>query len=375
MTGVSSAIEARPTGRDDRCPGVLRPHLAADGAMVRVRIPGGQSTGAGLARLSLIGQTYGSGLLQLTSRAGVQLRGLPEALPDAVIAEVAAAGFLPSPPHDRIRNLVASPLTGLVGGLADLRPMVAGLDQGLCAVPALADLPGRFLFVLDDGRGDVAGLGLDLGYRALAADHGVLLVGGDDRGRLVKATDAVPELLELATRFLDLSDATGAWHVRELPEPLVDCLLPLPASRRSGNPIGRVGPHACVAVPLGLLSPDQVQVIAKHCPGPLVLTPDRGLVLPGLADRLPELVAAGLVADGNSGWARVSACVGAPWCGNGRADTRALAAELVRLGPTLPRTHLSGCERRCGAPAGRHVDLVAPTRRDLLAVTEVGSGA
>src|SRR6478672_10322062 len=102
MTGVSSATQARPSGRDDRCPGVLRPHLAADGAMIRVRIPGGQTTGSALAQLSRIGQRYGSGLMQRTSRASVQLRGLPEAPPDALIAEMTSAGFLPSAAHERV---------------------------------------------------------------------------------------------------------------------------------------------------------------------------------------------------------------------------------------------------------------------------------
>jgi precorrin-3B synthase len=372
MTGVSPAIQARPVGRDDRCPGVLRPHLAADGAMIRVRVPGGQTTGTALARLARIGKTYGSGLLQLTSRASVQLRGLPEVVPDAMIAEVASAGFLPSTAHERVRNIVASPLTGLVGGLVDLRPMVTALDQALCASPELADLPGRFLFVLDDGRGDVLGLGLDLGYRALAADHGLLLVGGDDHGRPVAATDAVRELLELARHFLGRADVTGAWHVRELPTPLIGGLLPYPVPAPPPAPIGKLGPHACVSVPLGLLTPDQVQLIEQCCPGPLVITPGRGLILPDAAESLPELVAAGLVADAGSGWTMISACVGAPWCANGRADTRALAADLVQLGSPIPRTHLSGCERRCGAPVGEHVDLVAPTRRDLLTLAEAG---
>ena len=44
----------------DRCPGVLRPHLAQDGAMVRIRVPGGQTTGTALGQLSRIAQRFGS---------------------------------------------------------------------------------------------------------------------------------------------------------------------------------------------------------------------------------------------------------------------------------------------------------------------------
>src|SRR4051812_17483831 len=109
--------------RADRCPGVLRPHVAQDGAVVRIRIPGGQTTGSALGLLSRIARDFGSGDLQLTSRASVQLRGLPNPVPSALIAAVREAGFLPSDTHERVRNIVASPFTGVSGGLVDVRPL------------------------------------------------------------------------------------------------------------------------------------------------------------------------------------------------------------------------------------------------------------
>jgi precorrin-3B synthase len=51
-------------------------------------------------------------------------------------------------------------------------------------------------------------------------------------------------------------------------------------------------------------------------------------------------------------------------------DTRAYAMRLAEFGHALPRTHISGCGRRCGAPAGAHHDLVVPTGSPLLLVGE-----
>ena len=95
--------------------------------------------------------------------------------------------------------------------------------------------------------------------------------------------------------------------------------------------------------------------------GPVVITPWRGLVIPYAAARLPELITAGLVADDTSPWTMISACVGAPYCGQARMETLVAARELARRPTSTPlqRTHLSGCERRCGAPNHDHLDLVA----------------
>ena len=364
MARVNAAPSPRLPAQQDRCPGVLRPHLAADGAMVRVRVPGGQTTGRALHRLADVAATYGSGLLQLTSRGSVQLRGLPEVLPDAVARAVAAAGFLPSAAHERVRNVAASPLTGLVGGRADLRPMVAALDAALLAEPSLAELPGRFLFVLDDGRGDVADLALDLGYRALDATRGLLLVGDGRHGHPVAAAEAVDEVVALASAFL--ARRGGAWHVRELDAPLT-ATAPLPPAGPSA-PLepGVLGDHLSLGVPLGLLTPAQVAAVHEAVGGgPVVVTPWRGLVLPGAANARDGLRSAGLLPEPGSTWSLVSACVGAPWCASGRSDTRRLAARLAGAGGPSVRTHLSGCERRCGAPATPHLDLVAPSAAEV----------
>jgi precorrin-3B synthase len=356
--------------RADRCPGVLRPHLAQDGAVARVRIPGGQTTGTALGRLSRIAQEFGSGDLQLTSRASLQLRGLPYPVPAGVIDAVREAGFLPSETHERVRNVVASPLTGVSGSAVDVRPMVVRLDSGLCADPNLASLPSRFLFALDDGRGDVSGAPFDLGYRALDPDHGWALIGGGTVGIAVWAADAVELLLDLAHQFLTATRRNGeVWHVRDLPawvrnlHGVRTIELPHP---NAGTPLGVVAGAASVHVPLALLTPAQAATVETVADGPVVITPSRGLVLPGAARHLPLLMAAGLIADPESPWSAISACVGGPSCQKSLINTRAYATALAQSGSPLRRTHVSGCERRCGAPNGDHLDLVAPAVSDLL---------
>jgi precorrin-3B synthase len=145
----------------DRCPGVLRLAEAADGYLARIRLPGGLIGAEQMRVLARLAGELGDGRAELTSRGNVQLRGLAADAAVPLAEELALAGLLPSPGHDLVRNVLASPLAGLDGG-TDLTTIVQSLDAALCARPRLAELPGRFLFAVDDGRGDVAGLGADV---------------------------------------------------------------------------------------------------------------------------------------------------------------------------------------------------------------------
>ena len=207
--------------RGDLCPGVLRPWPAEDGALVRLRLPGGRITRSQLRAVVAIAEEYGDGRAHLTSRANLQLRGLPggDCLPGEVVDAIAATGLLPHPEHELVRNIMVSPLTGLVGGRADLQPVARALDEGLCSHRSLAALPGRFLFVLDDGRGDLVDRPLDLGVVAVSADDVQLRLGSQHWGPVVPLSEAAARLVGLARAFLSVrgSGPSASWHVDELP--------------------------------------------------------------------------------------------------------------------------------------------------------------
>lgn len=368
----------------DACPGVLRPHQAADGALVRLRLPGGMTTLGQLTALMTASADFADGTVQLTSRGNLQLRGLEPVsggvdplLEDAIVE----AGLLPSPELERVRNIAASPLTGRRGGLTDLRLVVAELDQLLCAATDLADLPGRFLFGLDDGRGDVAALSCDLGLRAVGPDRAVLLIGGLLGPELALA-DAPAAVIAAARKFLAVRGAH--WHVRELPDRGRELGGSGPAPAGGGGPVG-LGVieqmdglfTLSVQPPFGVVTPrllDAVIGIGLAAADALVITPWRTVLVPdqGDGEGLVPLESAGWITSDLAGWAGISACTGAPGCAKAAADVRALTTAAVS-GPRrgLP-VHVVACGRRCGAPAGRHLEvLVGP---DGMVTTEMSAG-
>lgn len=351
-------------------------HQAADGALARVRLPGGMIAAHQLAALAHAATEFGAGTLELTARGNVQLRGIRDAA--AVADAVAAAGLLPSSTHERVRNIVASPLTGRFGGAADVRPWVHALDRAVAADPVLAALPGRFWFSIDDGRADVSGLGADVGAHVLDGRVALLLTGRDTGIRL--SPDAVAAtLVTVARRFVE--ERGKAWRVAELDDPagLVAGFARTEASGAGYPPVlrppvgwieqgdGRVALGA--AVPLGVLHARQAQFVAA-IDAPVVITPWRSLLVCDLTESVADtslraLAPLGLVFDRNSRWLDVSSCVGSPGCERSLADVRAEANRAVQEGQegiaastAAGHVHYVGCERACGSPPAGEV-LVA----------------
>ncbi|MFE3518668.1 cobalamin biosynthesis protein CobG [Streptomyces sp. NPDC059166] len=395
---------AQPPSSGDACPGALRLHRADDGALARIRIPGGVLTSRQATALGDAAGRLGDGELHLTSRGNVQLRGLDPGSGPELAGVLDRAGLLPSARHERVRNVVASPLSGLDGrGTMDVAPWLDEVDRLLCGSDRTTALSGRFLLALDDGRGDVDALGADL---TLIGHHtGALLrVGDGDAVLRLPASEGPRAALTAAEAFLDTADATprpdetgerrsdgetrpardGFWRVRDLPGDAVDALhaevvrrlrgagVPFAAVSRprpSGAGAPAHGPvtgnggaaSLSVGVPLGRLSRDQWERLSAA--GPLRLTPWRGVVVTGLgAGRLRslpgELAAAGLITGPGSPWSGVGACIGRPGCAKSLADVRAQAAAATGPVGRLP-VYWSGCERRCGRPSGEWIDVVA----------------
>lgn len=259
--------------RADQCPGVFRPWAADDGNLVRLRLAGGRLPAGSLRALSELATTYGDGDVHVTGRANLQLRGLGAITPEFVAA-IEATGLLPSRTHELARNLMSSPQTGLAGGRADLRPVVAELDRLLCADPELAALPGRFLFVLDDGRGDLLDRPVDLGLVALDDRTAQLVVGGR-WGSVVSLVEAAPTLAALAGSFLETR--TTEWHVSELVAPLAPTLPPDRLVPLATRPLayGAVPGGEHVPAPGGIVDPALGNLDVD-----LVVTPWRGVLVP-----------------------------------------------------------------------------------------------
>jgi precorrin-3B synthase len=351
----------------DRCPGSLTLYEAADGWLARVRVPGGRIDSHQLRAL-VRACALGNGLVEITSRANLQLRGLSASADRDLAPSLGAAGLLPSATHDRARNILASPVAGRhPRARADTDMLVADLDCRLCAEPELAELSGRFLFAVDDGSGLGLSQPVDVALVARDQQTYALIVAGRVLSELVPAERAAAVAVSVARSFLAIRERVGgrAWRITELygwsaihERPAGHAVSPGRLVQRDGRvavtalaPLGQLD-----AAGLGRLAALTAEVRLGSGRTVTVCDVDRDEA----TQVEHELRALGLVLDPASGWTGLSACAGLGRCARAKLDVRSVAAGRAHArGPGALPEHWAACERRCGAPGEEAVVISA----------------
>jgi precorrin-3B synthase len=348
------------------CPSALRPMLSGDGLVVRLRPRGGRLSAEQAAGIAELARRCGNGLIDLTSRANLQIRGVREESHQALVAGLDRLGFIDADQAmEAQRNIVVAPFWS------------EGDDTHALAIELEHALPGREL-----GLPEKFGFAIDCGAsRVLAhapADiriergaDGALIVRADGAaaGRAVSKTEAVDNVLSLAKWFVasgGMRDRRGrmAAHLAGgamLPDALAGGSKP--ASTSAAHNPGIYASGALVGLAFGQMQSETLAVLAGLKPG-LRLTPWRMLLVEALRE-MPQHD--GLVTRADDPLLRVVACTGAPACPEAHAETRDLAMSLApHLAPDTC-LHISGCAKGCAHRNASDVTLVGtPQGFDLV---------
>ena len=375
------------------CPGALRPMLSGDGYLVRLRISGGVVSASAARAIADCAQRYGNGLLDLSARANLQLRGVQEASLPALVEALQAHGLIDeSAEAEAVRNVLASPLAGLSPDAAfDIRPYVRALERRLASDEALYGLPSKFGFIVDDGGGlSLSGVGADIRFLALhenGAPRFLASLAGGDEATVIEAADLPDVAARIALAFIEQARQCeppprrmGAL-VAHLGAALVwraAGLDPTPQTPRIATSPQPLGHHALgdsrflgLGLAFGRMRARDLAWLAdmaqRHGAGELRLTPWRAILLPRVdADAAHEIVAQAsdaFITDPSDARLAVIACAGAPACASALSSTQDHALALAPLARALSSTgvtlHVSGCAKGCARPSSTAVTLVA----------------
>jgi precorrin-3B synthase len=351
-----------------------------DGLLARLT-PSGSTIGldafGGLCRAA---RKHGNGILEITSRGSIQIRGLSAASAPLFADDVAALGIGGS---DGI-PVLADPLSGLDPDAAfDAGVLAAALRAALASVSIASRLSAKVSVVVDGGcalhLGGVAG---DIRLRAVDDPDGARLhvaLGGDAATSVPigvvapeNAVACVLRLLELLAakapdgRMRDIARGEGLSVLKAAVANLV-VEGPDPGVRPAAVPIGRhplrTGDVAIgVGLPFGHSQSDAllrlVEAARRAGAAGLRTAPGRALLVLGLAAGAADAFvtdadALGFIVGAGDPRRRVVACAGAPICASGQIPARALAPLVVRAAGALSPgdvIHVSGCYKGCAHP-------------------------
>lgn len=340
------------------CPGALRPMPSGDGLVLRIRPPLGrltQAQGHGIAELAA---RYAQPLLELTSRANLQLRGINKADYTALLDGLQVLGLIDTDINaESRRNFTVSPFWEAGDGTPDLaRLLTKALSQ-----PTAPQLPAKFGFALDCGpipllRHCSADIRLERHAQGF-----LVYANGSTHGVVVSAECAIAKAMELAHWFTTAGGASFgrgrmAALVAQTPVPAHLASTTVPATHAACPPLGLVPQGYVVGFEFGQMPVQTLRALSAL--SPLRITPWRSVLVEG-AQSVPAIpTLSTLITHADDLRLRVSACTGAPGCTQAAAATRDLAHALAPLIPIGHMLHVSGCSKGC-AHSGSAITLVA----------------
>lgn len=411
---LAHADENRPPSADDlfrfKFHGLFYVAPAQDSFMLRLRVPGGILTSHQLRRLAQMATDWGSGRADLTTRANIQIREFQPKNIVRVLNKVQSLGMSSrGSGADNIRNITASPITGLdPTELYDVAPLADALHNYILNSRDLYGLPRKFNVAFDNGGGiSVVADTNDIGFMATRVGEGhsippgvyfrVLLCGitghkqfASDCGLLLRPEQTVAVAAAMIRVFSENGDRTDRkkarlkylvdrWGVdkflEETEKRLAFPMIRFPESEcEPRNPIDRaahIGVHAQrqqglhyigVSVPVGKLPANQMNALAEiadNCgSGELRLTVWQNLLIPNISSANVEaacnaLRAAGLEFTAGTVLSGTVACTGNRGCRFAASDTKAHAVELANLLDARFKIdqpvnlHVTGCPHSC----------------------------
>jgi precorrin-3B synthase len=386
-----SAPVRRPSVLPSRrgiCPGLSHPLPTGDGLLVRI-LPIGTITLDAFTALCAAARAYGNGIIEITARGSIQVRGLnahsAPRFADAIAAlDIAAADGVP---------ILCNPLAGLdATKIFDASAFAAALRHAVTQQSLAEHLDPKVSVVIDDGAPlNLARVAADIRVRAQLRNGQPLLrlaIGGDERNAFDLGFIAPDDGVEAISRLLLVLTERGARARDIIAAGGVTCFEDAIAFAHRGSGIetdcapresrDAIGLHALrdgslaagMALAFGHAEASTLEKLANAAAAgarELRTAPNRSLLAISLthenAMRFSAAAAQlGFVTRADDPRRHVVACAGAPLCAAAYIAARAIAPDLAAAAAPYLRDgltiHVSGCAKGCAHPGAAALTVV-----------------
>jgi precorrin-3B synthase len=399
-----TALATTTPPRRGACPGLSAPMPTGDGLLVRLR-PIGTVSLAAFKELCGAARAYGNGVVEITARGSIQVRGLAAASAPRFADTITSLGIAA---EDGV-PVISNALAGLDSDeLIDAGAFAADLRRAL----ARTSLPGRLapkVSVAIDGGGalKLGSLSADIRMSARKASDDVMLdvyVGGGAGSAVPLGAVAAANGVETAVRLLEViaqwargaraRDILAAGKIDSFREALSSCSALCQASTsyyereeqkdvdgrekpgHDGNPIGtyrlRDESFACgIGLAFGHSDTPTLQQLADAAEAASAhgvrIAPGRALLAVGLTGNsattfTPAAERLGFITRADDSRRHVIACAGAPICASAHIAARTMAPSIAEIAACYLddsfKIHISGCAKGCAHPRPAALTIV-----------------
>ena len=382
--------------RRGACPSLVAPMQTGDGLLVRLRPLDGSMTLAQFSAVAEAARQFGNGILEITARGNLQVRGLTRPTVPGLAAAIGDAAIVVSAGV----AIETAPLAGIdPDEIEDPRSLAAALREAIAEQGAALRLAPKLAVIIDGGgRFHLGETIADLRLRAFRDGDEIwwsLAVAGTAataKPVCVLLTEAV---VPVVIRILQALTAIGsAARGRDLDVDAMHALCRLdggdvsftptvmPASPVVGlHDLGSAG--AALGLGFAFAQMDATSLIAflreasELGAGEIRFAPGHGFFLLGLPPGAAKIVqrlalAQGLRIAADDPRNHIATCAGSTGCASAWMDTKAMARLWVETVPDLfdgsLTVHLSGCLKGCARPKASALTLVGASSGYALVV-------
>ena len=368
--------------RRGACPALSDPMQTGDGLLVRIPLTDAIAPDQ-LAEIARLSQKHGNGVLDISARGNVQVRGLTETSARLLERDIRAVNL----PLREGLAVEVPPLAGIdPEEIADPRPLAAMIADAARDIAGLA--PKMTVIVDGGGRLGLSDLIADIRLLAIDRTTWKLMLGGTEANShvftVLRETHAVDTVIELLEHLSGLGPTTRgrdlAGYLRDgspSAGPFLDGVPPENAARPPAIPLSPIrgaaspfkvfplmdGLHAVGIGPaFGQIHADRLIALCNEATrlGIDAAKPAiaHSILFFGAANAcsaLQDLAAKkGFIIEAADPRSHIAACPGSPACASGSIATHEIAARAARECGTLLdgsfSLHVSGCAKGCAHP-------------------------
>lgn len=385
MTGAPFVAQAALSAprfpvRRGACPSLVKPMPTGDGLLARLRPMATGFSPAQWITIADLARSFGNGLLEVTARGSLQIRGLSPRSAPHLASAFHEAGLL-------VRSGVVvetPPLSGLdAREIADATELADRIRQAIEEhQPALRLAPKLSIVVNGGGRLNLSTMAADLRLDAVSNEDEIawrIAVAGDAFSATPIGMLPEAKAVETILHLLETLSAKGpAARGRDIVDTISPASAPSCAEATFAEPVPPVGPIAMNGISVlgsrlayGRMHADDLEGLmaglAELGATEVRLAPDHALLILGLSAEATKAAVdlarvRGFLTDPTDPANSISACPGTGFCAAARLNTRLAAEALIASAPSLLdgscQIHVSGCSKGCAHPAAAPLTLV-----------------